>query len=189
MDEAEEALRRFVDAMERAGVAYMLTGSFASGYYSRGRATQDIDFVVNASREQLQRLLDELPSTEFYVDAATAMEALKQRTQFNAIDRVTAYKADFIIQKLDDFNDEEFQRRVPAVISGVSVSVATAEDVIIAKLEWAKLGESELQIRDVAEILKVRGPRLDFDYIIGWVERLGLEMQWTKARIIAGLEG
>jgi hypothetical protein len=32
---------------------------------------------------------------------------------------------------------------------GVAIHVATAEDTVLAKLEWAKLGESERQLADV----------------------------------------
>ena len=65
--------------------------------------------------------------------------------------------------------------------------MATAEDVVIAKLEWAKMGESQRQIDDAANILRIRRDRLDHEYLLTWVRKLGLEEQWEAARKSAGL--
>lgn len=64
---------------------------------------------------------------------------------------------------------------------GVIVPIVTAEDTIIAKLEWAKQGASERQLRDVIGILRVRASSIDRDYIHRWVEELGLEDLWKRA--------
>ena len=52
----------------------------------------------------------------------------------------------------------------PADIAGVRVFVATAEDTIIAKLEWARAEESERQLRDVVGVLQMRAGELDLAY-------------------------
>ncbi len=187
IDVTEGAFRRFVEALEHAGVAYMLTGSYAGGYYGPGRATQDIDFVIMPSREQLRLLVDQLAYPEFYVDGQVAFEALREHGQFNAVDRASAYKADFIIRKSRPFSEEEFRRRTPAVVADVPVMIATAEDVIISKLEWSKLGGSMRQIEDVCTILGSRRDRLDRQYIDNWVKHLGLEQQWNAALRGAGV--
>jgi hypothetical protein len=188
IDVTEGAFQRFVEALERAGVPYMLTGSHAGGYYGPGRATQDIDFVIMPSREQLQLLVDQLTYPEFYVDGRVALEALREHGQFNAIDRASALKADFIIRKSRPFSEEEFRRRTPAVVADVPVMIATAEDIIISKLEWSKLGGSTRQIEDVSNILGSRLDRLDRPYIDRWVHQLGLEQQWNAALQAVGVD-
>jgi len=60
------------------------------------------------------------------------------------------------------------------------VSIATAEDTILAKLEWALRGQSERQLRDVAGILSV-ATELDTDYIESWLTPLGLHDLWREA--------
>jgi hypothetical protein len=75
------------------------------------------------------------------------------------------------------------QRRTTTKILGMDVPTATAEDTVIAKLEWAKLGASDRQLEDVAGILRVRGSDLDFDYIERWVTELGLDEPWRRVRV------
>ena len=41
-----------------------------------------------------------------------------------------------------DFSRTEFERRRPLQLDGISVYVASPEDVLLAKLEWSKLGAS-----------------------------------------------
>ncbi len=67
--------------------------------------------------------------------------------------------------------------------------MATAEDIVIAKLEWAKMGESQRQVDDAANILRIRRDRLDEEYLLKWVRELGLEEQWEAARKSAGFAG
>jgi hypothetical protein len=59
-----EVLRRITAALDRAGIAYMLTGSFASAHYGAPRSTQDIDVVIAPSPAQLRAFLQSLPSVE-----------------------------------------------------------------------------------------------------------------------------
>ena len=73
-----------------------------------------------------------------------------------------------------------------ARLGGGDLYVATAEDVFIAKLEWAKLSESERQLEDAAGILRMQGEALDFDYIDRWGDALGLTAQLAAARAKAG---
>lgn len=185
---ATDVLRRFVVALEGAAVPYMLTGSYASSFHSLPRATRDLDFVVAPTREQILSLVAALPRDEFYVDEQAALEALDTRGQFNAIDLESGWKADFIIQKLDPFNECEFRRRYRVTLDGVELTIATAEDVVLAKLEWAKLGASDRQIEDVATLLRARARKLDWDYVDDWVRRLGVETQWIGALHASGID-
>ncbi|HEV7488776.1 MAG TPA: hypothetical protein VGQ65_24140 [Thermoanaerobaculia bacterium] len=57
--------------------------------------------------------------------------------------------------------------------------------MVLAKLEWAKLGESERQIKDAAGIIEIQGANLDLDYVERWVAALGIADQWNSAQRIA----
>lgn len=72
-------------------------------------------------------------------------------------------------------------------VQGISLCIASAEDVVIAKLEWAKLASSPRQMEDVAGILKLHQGSLDHSYLENWIHELGLANEWSTARGIAGL--
>jgi hypothetical protein len=67
-------------------------------------------------------------------------------------------------------------------VAGTAVFVAAPEDVLIAKLLWAKRWESDRQLQDAAEIILVQGSKLDLSYIERWVRELHLEGQWQALR-------
>ena len=106
---------------------------------------------------------------------------------FNILDMERGWKIDLIFEKPSAYHQQAFQRRTAAEIERVSLFVATAEDTIISKLEWARMGASLRQIEDIVGILRVRKNHLDFSYIESWVKQLELAEQWEAARKAAGL--
>ena len=89
---------------------------------------------------------------------------------------------DFILKKRRPFSDVEFERRDVLEFSGLRLSFATAEDILISKLEWVKEGESQRQLEDAAGIIRVQGDNLDIPYVEYWVRELGLSEQWVAAK-------
>lgn len=181
MSGAAELLERLVGLLNEAAVPYMVAGSFASTYHGIPRTTQDIDIIVEPTIASLKRLLTLLPADDYYVSQQAAKDALRRRGQFNVIDLESGWKVDVIIRKNRPFSQEEFGRRQKARLQGVDVFVASPEDTILAKLEWAKMSEPERQLRDVAGVLRVTGEALDRGYLLEWVEELGLRDQWNSA--------
>jgi hypothetical protein len=184
----EDLFRRISSLMEHAGIAYMLTGSFASSVYGMNRGSADIDFVIAADEAAIRRVLSQLPEKDFYSELNQALEACRRNSMFNVVDHVTGLKIDFIFLKSRNFSQEEFRRRKQALVWGVPLYIATPEDIVLSKLEWAKLGKSSRQIEDAAGILKVRAEELDISYIEKWVAELGLGTEWAHASLLAGLE-
>ena len=183
-----KVLRRITAALDQAGIEYMLTGSFASAYHGAPRSTQDIDFVIDAKPAQLKALVQALPESEYYVDLTAALEAHKRESMFNVIDIGDGWKIDFMLRKLRPFSEEEFARRHRVILHGISIFVASVEDIIVAKLEWSKLAQSQRQIEDVAAILRVRVGGLDRPYLEKWIHELDLTKQWGEAQQSAGLK-
>jgi hypothetical protein len=165
----------------------MLSGSFASAYYGAPRSTQDIDLVIEVTPAQLQEFVESLSSEQYYVDLDAALEAQRRESLFNIIDQATGWKIDLIIRKSRAFSQEEFRRRQSIKLRGLPLFVASAEDVIVSKLEWSKLAKSERQIEDVAGILKIRNQSLDRPYLEKWIAELGLSKEWGAARRAAEL--
>lgn len=159
----------------------MLTGSLAAAVHGAGRATLDIDMVIEATADQLRALVESLDSSDLYVSADAAREALELESMFNIVEVATGWKADLIIRKSRPFSRTEFARRQPVDFEDSRIWVATLEDIIIAKLEWAKAGGSARQIEDVAALLRVAEGNFDRAYMDGWITVLGLHAQWNAA--------
>lgn len=179
---AGDLLRRLIGKLDAAGVPHMVAGSFASTYHGVPRSTRDIDIVIDPSASSLDVLLASLPEEDYYVDGDVARDALQRRAYFNVIDMATGWKVDLIVRKERAFSVEEFQRREPAELLGARVFVATAEDAIVSKLEWAKLGDSERQLADASGIVRSCADRLDRAYVEYWVAALGLTEQWRRVQ-------
>ncbi len=177
-----EVLPKIISALEAAGIAYMLTGSFASAYHGSLRSTQDIDLVIEATPPQLRTLVESLPGSEYYGEIDAALEAHRRTSMFNIIDLKSGWKIDMIIRKDRAFSREEFRRRQLITTQGLSFFVASAEDIVLAKLEWSKLAQSQRQIADAAGILKTSWDSLDRSYLRKWIGELGLEKEWADAQ-------
>jgi hypothetical protein len=184
---AEATIRRVVKALESAGVPYMLTGSFASSFHGAPRTTQDVDIVIAPTLGSLQRLILEFPEDRYYVSREAALQAYGAESLFNVIDMESGWKIDFIVRKSRPFSIEEFERRREAELLGTTVYIASAEDVLLSKLEWAKMSGSDRQIADVAAILRTQGTDVDVEYVKRWVAVLGLQSEWKRASDQAGL--
>jgi hypothetical protein len=169
-----------IGRLDRAGIPHMVTGSLASSYHGEPRATRDLDVVIDPSPAALSRLIEDLAGAGFYIDAQTAQAALRDRSQFNAIGPDVT-KVDFIIRKDRPFSIEEFARREPADLLGTSGFVATAEDLVVAKLEWAAASDSDRQRRDVLGMVRV-AVELDEAHIDRWAAALGLGEAWRAIR-------
>ena len=160
----------------------MLTGSLASAFYGAIRSTQDIDLVIEASPDRLRSFIQSLRANEYYSDLDSALDALRRESMFNVISQTSGWKVDFIVRKSRPFSREEFARKRQISFEGFPLYVATAEDVILAKLEWAKRSLSTRQLEDVAAVLRTQGPALDETYLNRWIGELDLGEQWNRVR-------
>lgn len=175
----EEALQLSLSKLDECSIPYMVTGSFASNMHGVPRATYDADVVIDVDQESLGKFLESL-GEEFYLSPEGAREALAREGMFNIIHLETGFKVDLIIKKKRAFSREEFARREEANYLGEPRWFATAEDVIIAKLEWSKLGESERQFTDALNVARIQGENLDKEYLKKWARELDLEQHLEK---------
>jgi hypothetical protein len=65
----------------------------------------------------------------------------------------------------------EFARRPPVTIAGIRTWIVSCEDLILSKLVWAIESNSELQRRDIHQLL---AEEIDLDYIRKWAPLLGV---------------
>jgi hypothetical protein len=175
-----ELLAEVVGRLDGSGIPHMLAGSVASTYHGEPRTTQDIDLVIDPDERSLAAFAGSFDPVRFYV--GNAMDALRRREQFNVIDTLTGWKVDLIIRKDRPFSREEFARRRFVRIGGVDTWTASAEDTVLAKLEWLDQGGSDRQLRDVVGILAVQRGALDEAYLDLWAADLGVTDLLGEAR-------
>jgi hypothetical protein len=169
----EEFLVAIAERLETAGVPFMVAGSHGSSFHSQPRTTNDVDFVIDPTPAQLDRFLT-LLEERYYVSHDAAREALGRRSMFNVIDSEAGWKADLIVRKDRPFSIEELRRRQTHTLHGKSLPIATAEDVILTKLEWNRITPSERQLRDALNVATAQWPTLDRDYLRKWAAQLGV---------------
>lgn len=177
MNGPHDFLLRVTRLLEEAGIEYMVTGSIASAFYGEPRATRDIDVVVNCGRRALTRFLELCAEADWYFSEDAAREALAARGMFNIIDPESGLKADLILRKARDFSLEEFDRRTPQPVCSSQeppVALASPEDIILSKLEWAQQTSSPQQLRDAQQVAHARTRELDLGYLRRWARTLGV---------------
>ncbi len=184
--ELEELLPRVVGVLDAVHVPYMIAGSVASNVHGVERPRSDLDIVIDPDATTLDALVDALPRSAYHGSADAAREALRTRSSFTVVDFATATRIDFIMKKDRLFSRLEMDRRVRVELHGCSVYVVSAEDTIVAELEWSKeQGGSKTQIQNAADIVAKRGTALDRAHVERWVGELGLADEWAAAQSVA----
>lgn len=180
MDELLEFVKQIAHRLTTAGIDYMLTGSMAMAVYATPRMTRDVDLVVAVGRGDVDTLVS-LFEADCYVDRDAVAEAIASAGMFNIIHNEWIIKADFIVRKRSPYRQTEFERRRQIDVEGDSLSIVAPEDLILSKLEWALQTGSELQLRDVREIVAASSD-LDWEYIEKWSTHLGVDGLLGEAR-------
>lgn len=156
---------------EKAGIAYMLTGSMAMNYYAQPRMTRDIDVVVAIGPENIERIAA-LFRPEYYVSEENIRESIAHESVFNLIHHESVIKVDCIARKSSEYRQVEFERRQRVSILDFTTFIVSKEDLIISKLSWAKDSRSALQLGDVKNLLATG---YDAVYLQRWTRELGLD--------------
>ena len=168
-------LTRIVEALDGAGIPYMLTGSLVSSLQGEPRATHDIDLVIDITAGDVAHVIRALSVPEVYLDEHAVGDATRRRTMFNLIDSSSGDKADFWLLTDDPFDRERFARRSRVEALGLELSVSAPEDTILMKLRWsAQAGGSEKQLGDALRVYELQAGSLDEGYLDEWAARLDL---------------
>jgi hypothetical protein len=174
-----EALVAVASAFEALGVRWYIGGSVASSARGLARASLDIDVVADLRPGQ-EVLFTATLRELFYVSEDAVREAIRDRGSFNVIHLPTGMKVDVFLPSGRTFDRQALDRAIPEPLDpdgvGPRYPVATAEDVIVAKLEWYQRGGrvSQRQWADVLGVLRTSGPSLDRPYLEATATSLGL---------------
>jgi hypothetical protein len=171
-----DVLRDLAGKFTQGGIDYMLTGSLAMNYYAQPRMTRDIDVVVALESPDVERLTN-LFTPDYYVVREAVARAIANESVFNLIHQEAVIKVDCIVRKSSDYRRLEFARRELINIQDFTTWIVSKEDLIISKLNWARDSRSELQLRDVRNLLATG---YDAHYIEEWTQKLALSNLWEE---------
>jgi len=175
MDELA-VIQHVAQRLDRAGIAYMHTGSLAMSFYAQPGMTRDVDVVVEVGDVSAARLY-ELFAGDYYVSLDAIREAVTYTSMFNVIHNASLVKVDLIVRKDQPYRHVEFERRQEVRLSEGTVFVVSKEDLILSKLYWARESRSEVQLRDVESLL---ASGYDRAYVEHWLRELGLDSWATR---------
>jgi hypothetical protein len=170
--QVHDILKYTINLIDKLEIPYMLTGSMALNNYTIPRSTRDIDIVVQLVQNYIPKLIDAIKD-EFYYHEPTIIDEIKRKGMFNLIHRESSFKIDFIILSDNFYETEKFNRRRMIFYEDIKLFIITVEDLIISKLNWIQGVESELQKRDIIQLLQVQD--IDMDYIRKWCKSLNLK--------------
>jgi len=135
----------------------------------------DGDLVAAVRVKDADRVAAAL-GADWYADSVQMASAVSAGRSFNVIHQPSFLKFD-IFPVMEEFHHVQLERATEAEVNFLGESVlcpvATAEDILLAKLRWYREGGevSERQWTDIHGILAIN-PELDFDYVNGWAARL-----------------
>lgn len=177
-DEADPlaVLRQVLLVLERLQIAYALGGSWASSFYGVPRMTRDADVSVEPFFGKEQELAGSF-GDGFYISLAAVRQALSERSTFNVIHYASGFKVDIFVQGDDPFARSMMKRRTTVTTpegSDESMVIVTAEDIILLKLRWYRLGNeiSDTQWSDILGVLRAQAEKLDREYLAQWAREL-----------------
>ena len=166
-------LTRVVEALEAAGIPYMLSGSLASSLQGEPRATHDIDPVIDVAPGSEARLIAALSGPDLYLHECVADDAPRRRTMFNLIDSSYGDTVGFWLPTEDAYDAARFARRLSVDVFGRRLVVSAPADTILMKLRWScEAGGSEKQRLDALRVYEVQAGALDHEYLDLWATRL-----------------
>lgn len=206
MDDTLRAALAAAAELEKLGVRWFLGGSLASSIHGIPRATFDANIMADLRPQHVRPFLRALGEA-WYADEGAMQDAIRDRSSFNFIHLETAMKVDVFVPKLRRFDGGEFARSKGLKLEGADIEarICCAEDIVIAKLEWYRLGgeDSERQWGDILGVLRLiqasstsrcyGAAQPNLAWLICWrrhwlIDRLSRELRRTPTRSASPLK-
>ena len=183
MNRLARTLELLAAALDRLTIPYAIVGSVASSARGSYRATEDIDLLAQISPEHAEGLAQTL-GRDWYADGQQMRSAIGAGRAFNLIYLPLSQKVD-VFPVVDEFCAAELERAdtIPVPTTEADYPVLSAEDVVLAKLQWYKAGGeiSDRHWNDIGNVIRIT-PGIDWVYMEGWAPRLGIAALLARAK-------
>ncbi len=175
-----------IEALQAAGVEYMVGGALALWAWGEPRSTMDLDLMISVPVEAISGLSAELKERDMLLPPDIILDAViaeRSNIPLNAIHLYSGFKADlYLLFPNDNLGQMAFSRRKQVDLGPHygALYVHSPEDLILYKLWYYRISRQTKHPRDIYAILIAQEDHIDLDYIQEWVTRLGLSSVWEE---------
>ena len=170
--------RDVLDRLDGLGIGYFVTGSWALSVHAEPRMTRDHELVLDLDPAEYERRIR--PAFEDVYLVNDVIEGDGQ-AMGGLIHRAEIVRVDLMLGRRDAWAKQARERSRVVEHPGLGLAaVISAEDLILAKLEWSG-GISEMQLRDCRSVIRV-SPDLDWAYLERYAAVLGVSALLESVR-------
>ncbi len=183
-----EALEPFLDLLRRFSLLhsqYMVTGGVAVIAYGEPRLTNDIDIVLALGSDEVKRIAEIFPHSQFYTPPSEVIEiemSRPARGHFNIISLHSGVRVDVYLPGSDPLAKWGLEQRRFELIGDCDVPFAPLEYIIVKKLEFLRQSGSEKHLRDLNSVWKVSRSLIRDELLNQFLTQGKLEDLWEQAK-------
>ena len=158
-------LEKTAQALDAAGIPYMVIGGQAVLLYGEPRLTKDVDITLGVGPERLPDVLDAVEGLGWRVLSESPQEFVEETLVLPCLEPEGDIPVDLIVA-FSPYEQQAVARAKTVPIGQAQVRFASLEDLIIHKMIAGRP-------RDLADVrtLLLKNPQVEFDYIHEWLEQ------------------
>ena len=156
-------LAKLAQALDSAGIPYMVIGGQAVLLHGEPRLTRDIDITLGVDASKLSMVRAAMAGINLSPSVSDVETFVRSTNVLPVTDSATGIRVDLIFS-FTPYESEAIRRAVGVVFGIATVRFATVEDLIIHKLVAGRARD----IEDVVGLL-ARHPSLDEPYLTRWL--------------------
>jgi hypothetical protein len=164
----QKTLADAVAFLQLEHIEHALIGGLAASLRGEPRVTADVDLVIGADVHRALELLDHLEGSSFRPLFDDPADVVQRSFILPLRHHSTNIKVDMTLG-LSGFEQQAMTRATAMDVAGTTISVATAEDLLIMKVLAGRPRDNA----DALGIIAAHGDRLDWDYCLRVASELG----------------
>lgn len=142
--------------------------------YKRIRATKDVDLMVSIASDGISELIERIEKGGFKFDRKRGIIKINgfELLRFICIDEETSFEIFIdIVTVTTEFQKQIFKRKTKTDFLGVTINIASLEDIILLKL----LADRSIDFVDAEGLIQENKKDVDKNYLRNWAKRLRIQ--------------
>ncbi len=175
-------LRHLCETLRRLELSCALMGGLALAVWKHPRFTKDVDLLVAPGDTNTDDLIRSLIDAGFRAKRDKPLVKIDE-TEFLQIfyepkDSFVEVQIDLLLVRTT-YQQEAIQRRTPVDSTelGFEIDVLACEDLIVHKLLAGRM----IDLADSHALLRTNRSSLDVEYVVRWIDHLGLRAEFEQA--------